>query len=58
MHCVLYLDVNEILSKIDNVVVMVQEANSGGQFEWVDSVLVTALHYGHWICITNANFCK
>lgn len=51
-------DPDEILLKINNIVIMIQEDNSAGQFEWVDSVLVTAVRYGHWVCISNANFCK
>ena len=31
---------------------------SPGRFEWVDSVLVTALHHGHWLVISHANFCR
>ena len=33
-------------------------ANRGGQFEWVDSVLVKALRAGHWLLIDNINFCR
>lgn len=32
--------------------------NHGGQFEWVDSVLVKALRDGHWVLIDNVNFCR
>ena len=35
-----------------------QEIDTSGQFEWVDSVLVRALEYGHWLLISNANFCR
>ena len=28
-----------------------------GQFEWVDSALVRALEFGHWILIDNINLC-
>ena len=28
------------------------------QFEWVDSTLVTALKEGHWLVVSNANFCR
>ncbi|GFR95381.1 midasin-like [Elysia marginata] len=30
----------------------------GGAFEWVDSVLVTALKSGHWLLVDNVNFCS
>ena len=45
------LEVTKLMEKV-------QEVNSGGQFEWVDSILVTALRYGYWVSITNCNFCK
>ena len=35
-----------------------QEIDTSGQFEWVDSVLVKALEHGHWLLISNANFCR
>ncbi|GFO05691.1 midasin-like [Plakobranchus ocellatus] len=30
----------------------------GGAFEWVDSLLVTALKNGHWLLVDNVNFCS
>ena len=36
----------------------VQDEDTAGQFEWVDSVLVRALKYGHWLLISNANLCR
>ncbi|XP_074663212.1 midasin-like, partial [Tubulanus polymorphus] len=30
----------------------------GGQFEWVDSVLINALKSGDWLLIDNVNFCN
>lgn len=30
----------------------------GGQFEWVDGILVTALKKGHWLLLKNANLCR
>ena len=51
-------DIDEVLSEVSSLASRVQDADSAGQFEWVDSVLVTALKYGHWLCITNANFCR
>ena len=29
-----------------------------GRFEWIDSVLVTAIRQGHWLLISHANFCR
>ena len=51
-------DVGEILSQVMQLMDRIQLGDSGGQFEWVDSVLVTALRYGHWLCVTNCNVCK
>ena len=33
-------------------------ALGGTQFEWVDSPLVSALREGHWLIVSNANFCR
>ncbi|XP_064629159.1 midasin-like [Lineus longissimus] len=33
-------------------------SGGGGQFEWVDSVLVEALKNGDWLLIDNVNFCS
>ena len=30
----------------------------GGQFEWVDSLLVQAITQGHWMLLSHANFCR
>ncbi|XP_075233650.1 midasin [Lycorma delicatula] len=32
--------------------------NTGGSFEWVDSILVKCLQEGHWLLIDNANLCS
>jgi midasin (ATPase involved in ribosome maturation) len=55
---ILTIGINEMLLEVSMLVDQVREANSGGQFEWVDSVLVTAVRCGHWLCISNANFCR
>jgi midasin len=34
------------------------DGDSRGQFEWMDSVLVSALEKGHWILIDNVNLCS
>jgi midasin len=51
-------DVGEILSQVVWLKDRIQQGDSGGQFEWVDSVLVTSLRHGHWLCITNCNVCN
>ena len=48
----------EVLSQVASLMERIQLGDSGGQFEWVDSALVAALRYGHWLCITNCNVCK
>ncbi|XP_042896414.1 midasin [Parasteatoda tepidariorum] len=45
--------VQKLLKKVDS-----EDALSGGQFEWVDSVLVHAVSKGHWLLIDDANFCS
>lgn len=29
-----------------------------GRFDWIDSVIVTAIRQGHWLLISRANFCR
>ena len=33
-------------------------SNSGGCFEWMDSLLVKALRQGHWLLVDNVNLCS
>ncbi|XP_055945739.1 midasin-like isoform X2 [Argiope bruennichi] len=33
-------------------------SSTGGQFEWVDSVLIDAATRGHWLLVDDANFCS
>jgi len=35
-----------------------ESLNCGGQFVWIDSVLVNCLRDGHWLLIDNVNFCR
>ncbi len=28
------------------------------RFEWIDSVIVTAVRQGYWLLISHANFCR
>ena len=32
--------------------------NGGGQFTWIDGVLVNAMTFGHWIHLENVNLCS
>ena len=51
-------DILQRLSKVKVELEREQSANQGGRFEWIDSVLVTALQEGHWLLIDNVNFCR
>jgi midasin len=51
-------DVGEVLTDVDSLIERAQQAETGGKFEWVDSVLVAAVRHGHWVCITNCNVCN
>ena len=53
-----FVDIDKMFTEVASLMEQVQQVNCGGQFEWVDSVLVTALRCGHWLFITNCNFCK
>ena len=50
--------ISEVLMLVEELSRKSQEIDTTGQFEWVDSVLVRALKYGHWLLISNANFCR
>ncbi len=47
-----------VLRESNELMARLQKSDTAGQFEWVDSVLVRALKYGHWLLVSNANFCK
>ncbi|KAJ4459704.1 putative AAA ATPase midasin [Paratrimastix pyriformis] len=34
------------------------QVGAGGNFEWLDGVLVKALEQGHWLVLDNVNFCS
>lgn len=57
-YLVVFSDVEVLLKESDCLLKRLQESDAAGQFEWVDSVLVRALKYGHWLLVSNANFCK
>ena len=52
------LEFEDIVSELSVLASRVQDGDTAGQFEWVDSVLVRALKYGHWLFISNANLCR
>ena len=50
-----------LLSRVDELEALITSGEvkqQGGQFEWIDSVLVKALEQGHWLLIDNVNFCR
>ena len=52
------LGVSETLSMLEDVNSDFLSGEIPGRFEWIDSVLVTALRRGHWLLISHANFCR
>ena len=50
----------ELLGRASTLQCSLEEwsTHGGTQFEWVDSPLVSALREGHWLILSNANFCK
>ncbi|XP_023209806.1 midasin-like [Centruroides sculpturatus] len=55
----------EELNFIKNSLTTVEESlkssgvvSSGGRFEWIDSILVTAIKKGYWLLIDDVNFCS
>ncbi|GBM39504.1 Midasin [Araneus ventricosus] len=44
---------NDLCNKINK-----DSTSTGGQFEWVDSILIDAAIRGHWLLIDDANFCS
>ena len=58
---ILYLCVANIKTfrkKLAKLSERINNDDSSGQFHWMDSVLVKALREGHWLLISNANFCR
>jgi midasin len=45
---------NEIFIDYQNLI----KSDARGKFEWMDSALVNALEFGHWILIDNVNLCS
>ena len=57
----IYLYITEFENTMLELSVLTNQVKDGdyaGQFEWVDSILVRALKYGHWLFISNANLCR
>ncbi|RUS90708.1 hypothetical protein EGW08_001512, partial [Elysia chlorotica] len=50
--------INAELKSLKEAVDNMKPGAGGGAFEWVDSVLVTALKSGHWLLVDNVNFCS
>ena len=51
-------DVKGFKKKLRKLTERIKSDDCSGQFHWVDSVLVKALREGHWLLISNANFCR
>ncbi|PIK42632.1 hypothetical protein BSL78_20512 [Apostichopus japonicus] len=56
-------DVDSLLQQLQKLSERVSEGDKhilggGGQFEWVDGLLVQALQEGDWLLIDNVNFCS
>ena len=56
--CLYYVDFANVSKELSDFSSRLNDLDTAGQFEWVDSVLVRALKYGHWLLISNANLCK
>lgn len=48
----------DVLFNLESLCKRISGSESSGQFEWVDSALVEAVKYGHWLLISHANFCR
>ena len=58
IFCLCLADVKVFKKKLRKLTERVKSDDCSGQFHWVDSVLVKALREGHWLLISNANFCR
>lgn len=62
--CILVLHLFVIAEILERAVILQSSLKclpthgGGTQFEWVDSPLVSAMREGHWLIVSNANFCK
>jgi midasin len=50
-------ELDKIAEKVRNYEAFA-ESDARGRFEWMDSTLVRALEYGHWLLIDNVNLCS
>lgn len=51
----------ELLQRLNSLQSIIQTRdtlNTGGYFEWVDSKIVQALKFGHFICLDHVNLCS
>ena len=51
-------DFQELFHSCNSLCDKVSNGSTSVQFEWVNSLLVTALTHGYWLLITQANFCR
>ncbi|CAI2169296.1 7876_t:CDS:10, partial [Funneliformis geosporum] len=61
LHLILDNEHQSSLSSIMDKIVTLKSLENGpvtGRFEWIDGVLINALHNGHWLLIDNANLCN
>ena len=56
--CLCVANVKIFKKKLGRLAERIRSDDCSGQFHWVDSVLVKALREGHWLLISNANFCR
>lgn len=58
MLCLYVANMKKYKKRLVKLMERIRSDDSSGQFHWVDSVLVKALQEGHWLLISNANFCR
>ncbi|XP_065212438.1 midasin [Planococcus citri] len=46
------------LDKLETDIEKIGSLNSGGKFEWVDSVLIKCITEGRWLLVENVNLCS
>ena len=52
------VDVHSLILECQSLHTKLTKNKYTGQFEWVESLLVSALTNGYWLLISNANFCR
>ncbi|VVC30846.1 ATPase, dynein-related, AAA domain,von Willebrand factor, type A,AAA+ ATPase domain,P-loop [Cinara cedri] len=51
-------DITSSLQVLKDRVCSIGNLNSGGKFEWIDSILIKCLNNGNWLLIDNVNLCS